>query len=75
MITKPKLALIASIVLAGVASPALAQTSTTHNGWAYPQQERSYRSGHVYNYAPAEPGTNFNDGAGQGNPYGGMGDY
>jgi hypothetical protein len=40
MISKTKLALIAAIVLAGIATPALAQTRT-QNGWTYPQQERS----------------------------------
>jgi hypothetical protein len=75
MISKPKLALIAAIALAGITTPALAQT-TVQNGWAYPQQERSYRSGHVYNYAPREPGCNFYDGN-QGSPSGGYypGDY
>ena len=76
MISKPKLALMAAFALAGIASPALAQTSMD-NGWATPQQERSYRSGHVYNYAPADPrGTNLYDGN-QGNPAGGAypGDY
>jgi hypothetical protein len=77
MISKPKLALIGAIALAGIASPALAQTSTMQNGWAHPQQERSFRSGHIYNYVPADPGaTNLYDGN-QGNPYGGAypGDY
>jgi hypothetical protein len=75
MISKTKLALIAVIVLAGIATPALAQ-ARTQNGWAYPQQERSYRSGQVYNYAPRDPGYNFYDGN-QGNPQGGAypGDY
>jgi hypothetical protein len=77
MISKPKLALIAAIALAGIASPALAQSNTMQNGGANPQQERSFRSGHVYNYAPADPGsTNLYDGN-QGNPSGGAypGDY
>jgi hypothetical protein len=76
MISKPKLALIAAIALAGITSPALAQTYATQNGWAYPQHERSFRSGRVYNYVPAEPGTNFYDGN-QGNPSGSYypGDY
>ena len=77
MISKPKLALIAAIAVASITSPALAQTSSTKNGWAQPQQERSLRSGHIYNYyAPGGPGsTNLYDGSGQGNPEGGPGDY
>ncbi|MGA8613802.1 MAG: hypothetical protein WB760_19430 [Xanthobacteraceae bacterium] len=76
MISKPKLALIAAIALAGIASPALAQTSTMHNGWTAHQQERSFRSGRIYNYAPVDPGSNFYDGN-QGNPNGSYypGDY
>jgi hypothetical protein len=75
MISKPKLALIAAIALAGITSPALAQTYATQNGWAYPQHERSFHSG-VYNYVPAYPSTNFYDGN-QDNSSGGYypGDY
>jgi hypothetical protein len=75
MISKPKLALIAAIALAGAASPALAQTGTTQNGLAYPQQQRSYRSA-PYNYTPSDPAYNFYDGN-QGNASGGYypGDY
>lgn len=45
---KTKIALIAALAMASIASPVLAQT--------YIPQERSYRSGPLYNYTPGDRG-------------------
>jgi hypothetical protein len=73
MISKSKLVLIAALAAVSLASPALAQTTTQHSS-GKTHQERSLRSGNLFDRAPDGGGASWYGGGEFGNPYGVGGD-